>query len=74
MQVVRHSTLSSLINFKCKIVINLIVFWKDKIVCVSLVNVTMCLNIVRELNLSFAHGSIVSLLPCFTGKVSRVFC
>lgn len=70
MQVVRHSTLSSLINFKCKIVINLIVFWKDKIVCVSLVNVTMCLNIVRELNLSFAaHGSIVSLLPCFTGKV-----
>lgn len=70
MQVVRHSTLSSLINFKCKIVINLIVFWKDKIVCVSLVNVTVCLNIVRELNLSFAaHGSIVSLLPCFTGKV-----
>ena len=59
-QFFRRSTLSSLIKFKCKIVLNLIVSWKDKIVCVSLVNVTMCLNIVRELYPSFKFCSWVN--------------
>lgn len=40
------NTLSSLIKFE----FNLIIFRKDNIVYILLVNKTMCLNVIRELN------------------------
>jgi hypothetical protein len=39
------------IEFKHIIVLNLIILKKDNIICVSLVNITMCLNSIKKLNI-----------------------
>jgi hypothetical protein len=44
------STLGSLIEFKHITALNLNILGKDNIVCVSLINATMCLNSIGEPN------------------------
>ena len=48
----RYNTLSSLIEFKHITTLNLNIFEKDKTICVSLINATMCLNSIGESNVS----------------------
>ncbi len=48
-QFLRLDTLGSLIEFKYIIALNLNILEKNNIVCISLVNATMCLNSIKEL-------------------------